>query len=288
MIPAEFTYVVPGSLDEALRALASTPDAKILGGGMSLIPAMKLRLVAPPALIDVARLPELGRVQRENGAMRIGAGVTHDRLGASEEVRDVHVLGEAARAIGDVQVRNRGTIGGSLVHADPAADWPAVFLALDGEAVLRGPRGERRVPATRFFAGILQSAAGPDEILTELRLPLPGPRSGSSYAKMRHPASGFAVVGVAVRVTLDGRGRCESLAIGVTGVNATAFRAASVEKALTGSTLADADVARACAAIAEVDPLGDPYASADYRRHLLAVYARRAIAAAHARARAGT
>ncbi|HZP41816.1 MAG TPA: xanthine dehydrogenase family protein subunit M [Candidatus Binatia bacterium] len=285
MIPAEFTYHAPRSLDEAVRLLAATPDAKVLGGGMSLIPAMKLRLVAPPVLVDVARVPGLDGMRRENGAVRVGGGVTHDRLAASEELRDVHAIGEAAGAIGDVQVRNRGTIGGSLVHADPAADWPAVFLAFDGEATLRGPRGERRVAAKDFFTGILQSAAAPDEILTEVRFALPGARSGTSYVKMRHPASGFAVVGVAACVTLDEHGRCAAAAVGVTGVNATAFRAAGVEKALVGTALAEADVARACGTIPEADPLGDAFASAEYRRHLLGVWARRAILAAHARAR---
>lgn len=288
MIPAEFAYHVPRSVDEAMRLLIAEPEAKVLAGGMSLIPAMKLRLVTAPALVDIARIPQLCGVARQQSCLRVGACVTHDRLVTAEEGRDVHVLGEAAHAIGDVQVRNRGTIGGSLVHADPAADWPAVFLALDGEAVLQGPRGERRVPASAFFSGILASDTGPGEILTEVRLQLPGRRSGTAYVKMRHPASGFAVVGVAVRLTLDTGGRCESIAVGVTGVNATAFRARSLEATLTGTNLESADLERACGAIAEADALGDPFASAEYRAHLLAVYASRAIIQARRRCEANS
>ncbi|MGE0518936.1 MAG: xanthine dehydrogenase family protein subunit M [Candidatus Binatia bacterium] len=284
MIPAEFTYTAARSVDEALRLLSASPDAKILGGGMSLIPAMKLRLANPPALVDITRIPELGAIRRSGDAIAMGACVAHHRLLASEEVRGVDVVAEAAHAIGDLQVRNRGTIGGSLVHADPAADWPAVFLALDGEAVLRGPRGERRVPAASFFTGMLQSATGPDEILTEVRLAAPGARNATAYVKMRHPASGFAIVGVAVSLGLDARGRCERAAIGVTGVNASPFRARSVESALQGGALEPADVEKACAAIAECDPMGDAFASGEYRRHLLGVYIGRAIARARARA----
>ncbi len=282
MIPAEFNYQVPRSLDEALRLLTAS-EAKIVAGGMSLIPAMKLRLVAPPALIDIARVAELGGVRRDGGAVRVGACVTHDQLMRSAELGGAHVVAEAAGAIGDLQVRNRGTIGGSLVHADPAADWPAVFLALDGEAVLRGPRGERRLPAAKFFTGLLQSATAADEILTEVRLAMPAGRSGTAYAKMRHPASGFAVVGAAAVLTLDAKGRCERAAIGVTGVNASAFRAHSVEKALQGTGLDAAAVEKACATIAECDALGDAFASAEYRRHLAGVYIGRAVARAKER-----
>lgn len=284
MIPAEFAYQVPRSIDDALRLLAAAPEAKIVAGGMSLIPAMKLRLVSPPSLIDVARIAELGSIQRDGHAIRLGACVTHHRLLASAELRGADVVAEAAGAIGDLQVRNRGTIGGSLVHADPAADWPAVFLALDGEAVLRGPRGERRLPATSFFTGLLQSATADDEILTEVRLAVPAGRSGTAYAKMRHPASGFAVVGVAASVVLDSRGRCERAAIAVTGVNASAFRARSVESALQGTALDAAEVDKACAAMVECDALGDAYASAEYRRHLAGVYIGRAVARARERA----
>ena len=288
MIPAEFAYHVPPSLDDAIRLLAATPDAKVLAGGMSLIPAMKLRLMTPAALVDIGRLPELGGMRSENGSVRLGACVTLDAIAASAELRGVHLFAEAAQAIGDLQVRNRGTIGGSLVHADPAADWPAVFLALDGEASLRGPRGERRVAGSQFFTGILQSAIGEGEILTGVRLALPGARSGTAYVKMRHPASGFAVVGVAACVVLDDRSRCASLAIGVTGVNATAFRARSLETALTGTGLETAEIARASGAIKEADPLGDAFASAEYRAHLLGVYAGRAIARARERAARGS
>jgi carbon-monoxide dehydrogenase medium subunit len=196
----------------------------------------------------------------------------------------VHAIGETAAAIGDVQVRNRGTIGGSLVHADPAADWPAVFLALDGEAQVQGPDGARAIPADGFFAGMLASAVARDEVLTEVRLALPPARSGTAYLKLRQPASGFAIVGVAARVTLDRQGRVESAALGVTGINPVPFRASALEQRLIGKSAAqDGALRQACAQIEEADPLDDLHASAEYRAHLLGVFAARAVAAAAAR-----
>src|SRR5262249_14974320 len=171
MIPQEFEYFAPRSLREALDLLAKNGDAKALGGGMSLIPALKHRLQVPPALIDLGRVPELESVGERRGTITIGGRATHAALASARELADVHVIPETAAVIGDVQVRNRGTIGGSLVHADPAADWPAVFLALDGEAIAAGAKGERQIPAAQVFTGMLASAVKRDESLTQGRPP---------------------------------------------------------------------------------------------------------------------
>jgi len=195
------------------------------------------------------------------------------------------VFADTAGVIGDVQVRNRGTFGGSLAHADPGADWPAVFLALDGEATLVGPKGRRSVRARDFFAGMMSTALAEDEILCELVLPLESKRAGAAYRKLRQPASGFAVAGAAAQVVLDRRGRIDAVAIGVTGVNAVPFRAASVEKRLVGQAPDPAAMRTLCARVEEADPLGDLFASAEYRAHLAGVFVARAVAEALARAK---
>lgn len=284
MIPAEFDYVAPTELDDALRALAEGPGAKLLAGGMSLIPAMKHRLAQPARLVDLGRVAGLDGIAEKRGKARLGARATHGALLRSEELADFPVVAEMAAGIGDVQVRNRGTFGGSLVHADPAADWPALFLALDGEARVVGPKGKRKIAAADFFTGMLTSAVGEGEILTEVELPFARKRAGAAYRKLRQPASGFAVVGVAVQAVLDRKGRIDDVAIGVTGVNPVPFRARSVEARLRGQE-PDAEAVRAaCREVEEADPMDDPQASAAYRRHVLPVFAVRAVAAACARA----
>jgi carbon-monoxide dehydrogenase medium subunit len=286
MIPAEFDYVAPATLEDAVRRLAATPGAKVLAGGMSLIPAMKHRLAQPPLLVDIGRIPDLDGAEERRGALRVGARATHAALLEHELARAHPILADAASVIGDVQVRNRGTLGGSLVHADPAADGPAVFLALEGEATLLGPKGERRVRAGDFFVSMLTSAAAPDEVLTSVTLPVEGGRRGAAYRKLRQLASGFAIVGVAAVVDLDRRGRIERAALGVTGVNAVPFRARSAESRLVGVEPASEALREACAKVEEADPLDDIHASADYRRHLLSVFAVRALRAACERAAA--
>lgn len=286
MIPAEFDYTAPSTLDEAARRLAETSGAKVLAGGMSLIPAMKHRLAQPPLLVDIGRIAELEGVAERRGRLRIGARTRHGELGRAPELSEFPIFAEAAREIGDVQVRNRGTFGGSLVHADPAADWPAVFLALDGEASLTGPKGRRTVKAGDFFVGMLTSAAGEGEILTDVALSLERKRAGSAYRKLRHPASGFAVVGVAVQLALDRKGRIDQIGVGVTGVNAVPFRARSLEARLRGQAPSAAELRKLCEQVDEADPLEDPAASAEYRRHLLGVYAARSVAVALQRAAA--
>jgi carbon-monoxide dehydrogenase medium subunit len=285
MIPGEFEYFAPSSVKDAVDLLGRHAEAKVLGGGMSLIPALKHRLTTPSALVDLRRIRGLEGISAKGGRIAIGARTTHGALAAAAELAGVHAIGETAAAIGDVQVRNRGTIGGSLVHADPAADWPALFLALEGEAQVSGARGERTIPAAEFFTGMLASAVERDEVLTEVRLTAPTSRTGTAYVKLRQPASGFAIVGVAALLTLDAKGRIDRAALGITGVNPVPFRACALEAKLVGQSAADAAALRAlCSHIEEADPLEDLHASAEYRTHLVGIFAARALASAAARA----
>jgi carbon-monoxide dehydrogenase medium subunit len=275
MFPAPFQYFRPSTLSEAVDLLARHgEDAKILAGGHSLIPAMKLRLAGPSALIDIGRVAELNYIREHGGKVRIGAAATHHAIETSAVLKKRSpLLAEVAAQIGDIQVRNRGTIGGSLAHADPAADYPAAILALDAEIDLAGPAGIRTVAAKDFFLGLLQSAVAPGEILCEIRVPFT-PRS-VAYVKSEQKASGFALCGVAV--VIDGA----AVRIGVTGVGATAYRAAGVERALAGTPLSAQAVAAAARHAADgIDALADIHASSEYRAHLAAVNTRRAIAAA--------
>jgi len=280
VIPGEFEYRRPGSVKEVTALLTEQPNAKLLAGGMSLIPALKHRLLEPELVVDIGGLGELQSASERGGRILLGARVTHAAL-AAEAPAGADILGEVARSIGDVQVRNRGTIGGSLVHADPAADWPAAFLALGGEARVVGPRGARTIAASDFFRGMLQSALEPDELLTAVGLELLHKRAGAAYEKMRQPASGFAVVGVAVQLSTDRRGRIDQIALAITGVNPVPFRAQSLEASLTGKTL---DEVTELAPIDELDAMEDIHASADYRCALASVYARRALERAYAKA----
>lgn len=280
MIPAQFDYQAPTTIDEALTLLAANPDeAKILAGGHSLIPAMKLRLAQPGLLIDIGRIKDLAYIREEGDQIAIGAMTTHYQLESSALLRKVcPLLPDCASQIGDVQVRNRGTIGGSVAHSDPAGDWPAAILALKAELVAVGPNGERRIKAEDFFVDLLTTALSPDEILREIRVAKPAGRFGHSYQKVRHPASGFAVVGIAVALGLGASDSCESASVGVTGVASKAYRAVAVEAALKGQPLNDQTIAQAAAhATDHVDANSDLYASEDYRRHLAQVFTRRAL-----------
>ena len=279
MIPAQFDYIAAKSLDEALTLLAKhKDDAKILAGGHSLIPAMKLRLMQPAVLIDISKIKDLAYIREEGGQIRIGAMTTHYQVESSDLLRRVcPLLPQTATHLGDVQVRNRGTIGGSLVHADPAADWPAPILALDAELVVIGPKGERAIKATDFFVDLLTTALNAGEILREVRFIAPKGNSGQSYMKFRHPASGFAVVGVAVTLTRDG-GKCQSAGVGITGAAPKPYKAGAVEKALKGAMLDAKSLAAAAAHAADgVDVNSDLFASSEYRKHLAEIYTRRAL-----------
>lgn len=287
MFPAQFEYFAPATLAEALSLLAQHKDeAKILAGGHSLIPAMKLRLAQPQMLIDIGRIRELSYIRQEGDQIRIGATTTHAEIESSDLLnRLLPIMPEAASHIGDIQVRNRGTFGGSLAHADPAADWPAVAIALRAEMIAVSARGERAIPADDFFVGMLTTALEPDEILREVRIPIPQGKFGQSYMKVHHPASGFAVVGVAVTLGFDQSGTCQSAGVGITGVSSKAYRATGIEGELKGKKLDDQVISSAASRVADgVDINGDLYASAEYRKHLAEVYARRAIQAALSRA----
>ena len=286
MIPAEFDYKAPATLDEAVALLASDLDgAKVLAGGHSLIPAMKLRLAQPQLLVDIARIKSLAYIREEGDQILIGATTTHYQLESSDLLKTVcPLLPDCARSIGDVQVRNKGTIGGSLAHSDPAGDWPAAVLALDAELVLVGTNGERTEKAADFFVDLLTTSLLPGEILREIRIKKPSGRFGHAYQKVPHPASGFAVVGVAVNLVLNDDGSCKSVGIGVTGVGVKAYRASGVEAALAGTNLDDNAVAAAVEHVCDgIDPNADLYASGDYRCHLAKVHTRRGIQAAKAR-----
>jgi aerobic carbon-monoxide dehydrogenase medium subunit len=275
MIPATFDYAAPKTIDEALNLLAESPEAKLLAGGHSLLPAMKLRLAAPELLVDLGRITGLNYIRESGGKIAIGAMTTHADVVASDLLRDKSpLLMQAASHIGDVQVRNRGTIGGSLGHSDPAADYPAAILALDAEIVCKSLNGERTVKAQDYFTGLFTTALEAGEIITEVRVPVTV-GAGTAYEKFHHPASGFAVVGVAAVVRMAGN-KIASAALGVTGVSPKPYRAAAVERALQGLPLSAITTAadHACEGI---EPLGDNFASAEYRKHLASVYVRRAV-----------
>jgi len=287
MIPAQFDYVAPATLDEAVSLLSEHPDeAKILAGGHSLIPAMKLRLAMPQMLIDIGRIKDLSYIREEGSQIRIGAMTTHYEIESSARLREIcPILPETAAQIGDVQVRNKGTIGGSAAHSDPAADWPAVLIALDAEMVAVSGAGERTIKVDDFFVDMLTTALNPGEILREIRINAPSGRYGQAYLKVPQPASGFAVVGCAVHLVKGQDGRCEKINIGITGVASKAYRARSVSDALVGDSLADdSEALKNIDPTGGVDANGDLFASAEYRRHLAAVYTRRAIKLAAQRA----
>ena len=278
MHAANFEYVRPASLDEAVALLKQRgDDAKVLSGGHSLIPAMKLRLARPAVLVDIARIPGLSYIRESGDVIAIGAMTRHHDVESSDLLkRRSPLLAETASHIGDVQVRNRGTIGGSLVHADPAADYPAAILALEAEIDLVGPRGKRTVKAANFFVDLLQTATNADEILTEIRIP--ATPATVAYVKTEQKASGFAIAGVAVVADSSG------VRVGVTGVAATAYRATAVERAL-GQQRSTAAIAQAASHAADgFRALGDIHASPEYRAHLATVNTRRALERAFARA----
>ena len=287
MIAQKFDYIVPASLGDAVNLLQKHGHrAKILAGGHSLIPMMKLRLAAPELLIDIGRIPELSYVKEESGKIRIGALTTHHLIQTSDLIqRRLPALADAAGLIGDIQVRNKGTIGGSIAHADPAADYPASILAFDATIVTLGPKGERLIPASKFFLDMMTTALEPNEIVREIQMATKPAKVGSVYLKMAQKASGFAICGVAAVVELDPSGGLTNVGIGITGVASRAFRASKTEAALRGQK-PSADILKAACEKASdgVIALEDIHASGDYRLDLARIYARRAIQAAIERA----
>ncbi|MEO8437826.1 MAG: xanthine dehydrogenase family protein subunit M [Chloroflexota bacterium] len=286
MIPAAFAYQRPASIEEALKIIGSDPGAKLLAGGQSLLPLLKLRLGAADTLVDIGRLPGLSGVrQLDDGRLAIGALTTYADL-LESPARGYGLLRDALPHIGDVQVRNRGTVGGSIAHADPASDLPACLLALDAELVIRSASGERTTGVDGFFEGPFTTGLRPDEILTEIRLPGPRDDAGSAYATLQQPASGYAMVGVAAVLFVNETGGIATANIALTGVGDHAYRAHAVEVALAGSDGSKASIAAAAAHATEgVEVNGDIHADREYRTAMAAVYTRRAIEAALARLR---
>ena len=284
MIPAPFAYQRPGSLDEALRIIGSDPDAKVLAGGQGLLPLLKLRLGAAGTLVDIGRLAELRGVrQLADGRLSIGALTTYSELLASP-ARQYGLLRDALPGIGDVQVRNRGTVGGGIAHADPASDLPACLLALDAELVARSANGERTIPIDGFFEGPFATGLKPGEILTEIRLPGPRDDAGSAYVSLEQAASRYSMVGVAAIVFVDAMPRIKSASIALTGVGDHAYRARAVEAALADSDGSAATIEAAAAHATDGVEVGsDIHADRAYRTAMAAVYTRRAIEAALAR-----
>jgi carbon-monoxide dehydrogenase medium subunit len=284
MRPAEFAYHRPTTLDEAIGLLSNGQEARPLAGGHSLLPMMKLRLATPDALVDLGRIPGLDGIERDGDSVRIGALATHASVASAEVVRDAcPVLAETAGVIGDRQVRNRGTIGGSVAHADPGADYPTVLTALGATIVVRGADGEREIAADDFFRGIFETALGTGELVTAVVVPA---IRGAAYAKHAHPASGYAVVGAAAVVSVEG-GTLSSVRVAIGGAMPGPVRATGAEEALTGSAPSTDAIAAAAERVAEslASPTGDTYASGEYRVQLAKVLTRRALAAAADRAR---
>jgi aerobic carbon-monoxide dehydrogenase medium subunit len=283
MIPQAFEYSAPKTLEEALGLLAA--GGKPLAGGMSLIPAMKLRLAAPERLVDLGRVQELNYIRQDGATLRIGATTTHFEVESSPLVRGrCPLLAETASHIGDVQVRNMGTIGGSAAHADPAADYPAALQALEAKLVLKGSGRERTVSVDDFLVDTLTTALEPGEVIREVIVPVDDEGTGTAYQKVAQLASGFAIVGIAVRVRKSGD-RVSMARVGVTGLSNRAFRASHVERALEGRRGSPAEIEAAANLVAQgVEANSDLHASAEYRRHLAAIHTARATAIALSRA----
>lgn len=288
MYAQSFDYFRARSVADAHQLLSAHPGAKLLAGGHSLLPLLKLRLAAPSALVDIGRIPELRGISRQGDWIRIGALTTHAELAASADLRTAApALADAAAMVGDPAVRNRGTIGGNVAHADPASDLPTVLVALDARIVAAGPGGERTIHADKFFTGIMTTALSEDEILVGVHVPASARGQGSAYEKFSHPASRYAVLGAAAWVAITD-GMCSSARVALGGLLPNARRAGSVERALIGKALTEEGIAAAADQVAVDlgnDVIGDIYASAEYRAAMAPVFTKRALASAAARAR---
>ena len=281
MIPVAFDYQRASSVDDAIAKLAASAGGKVIAGGHSLVPLMKLRLSEPGTLVDISKIPGLSGIKEAGGRIEIGATTTHTEIAASKLLRDTcPMIADAAAEIGDPQVRNRGTIGGSIAHADPAADFPAVVLALDADIVLKGKNGSRTVKAAAFFRGFYDVDLAPGELIVALQF---APVKTAAYAKLHQRASHYAVVGVAAALEVKG-GLIQSARIGLTGATTHALRLAEVEKALAGKKADDVAAAAAGAASEVADMNGDLHASAEYRKAMIPVFVKRAVEKALTRA----
>jgi carbon-monoxide dehydrogenase medium subunit len=280
MQTAQFDYYRPSTLGEAVELLTSVDGARPIAGGHSLLPAMKLRVASPAALVDLGRIPDLNTISRSGDSLMIGALTTHAAVAASDVVgADCTVLADTAAHIGDPQVRNRGTIGGSLAHADPAADYPTLMRTLGAIIHVTGADGgDRSISADDFFLGLFSTGLEAGELVTAVEVPVMAAGQAGVYLKHRHPASSYAVVGVAAVVTVDG-GSCSAAAIGVGGVTGKPERAAAAEASLVGQDPSGDSIAAAAGRVGEdlANPIGDHYASGEYRVHLASVLAKRAL-----------
>jgi aerobic carbon-monoxide dehydrogenase medium subunit len=291
MIPDEFEYAAPGSLAEAISLLSSRGEgAKVIAGGQSLIPLLKLRLASPTILVDINRIPGLDYISESEGFLRIGALTRMADVEASDLVRRKYeIIHEASLVIADPLVRNLGTLGGNLSHGDPANDMPAVMLAMGGEFIATGRRGARAIDVNDFFLDTFTTALGHDEILTEIRVPLPPPRTGGSYLKLEQKAGDFATAGVAVQISLTPRGECQRVGIGLTSVGPTAIKAKEAEQYLVGTKPTDRKVEETVARLASgaSDPVSDIRGTSAYKRKVVALLVTRAVRTAYHKARSG-
>jgi carbon-monoxide dehydrogenase medium subunit len=282
MIPGSFEYFAPRSVAEAIEILsAHRDDVKVLSGGQSLLPLMKMRLSKPGYIVDIGRIPGLDTIVEEGNSLIVGALVTHEQIEHSELLQQrCPLLSQTAATIADIQIRNRGTIGGSIAHADPAGDMPAAIMALDAEIKVEGPKGERWIKSDDFFLGLLMSVLEPDELVSGVRVPVTD-NDKTAYLKAAPRSSGFAVVGVAVRMGMDASGTCNHAALGITGITDKAYRPTRAEEILTGKKIDSKIIEEAAAeSTRNVDVIEDINGSSEYRSHLTHVYVTRAIQAA--------
>ena len=289
MNPAQFAYSRPERIEDALAELReSQGNGKILAGGHSLLPIMKLRLAEPDRLIDISRIASLQGIERESDRVQVGALTTHAQVATNRILLEsAPLLSETALQVGDRQVRNRGTIGGALAHADAASDYPAAILALDAEMIAQSGEGERSISSSEFFIDFLTTALAPDEILTRIQIPVPAAGHGWSYQKLANHASGYAIVGVAAIVELEADGSAH-LRVGVTGMAAVPWRARNVELALEGIALTESRIREAAATVDDgIESLDDLHGSAEYRQRVTRGLTARAISTALQRAQSG-
>lgn len=289
MIPPPFEYASPKTLPEAIALLQGHPEAKILAGGHSLIPMMRFRLASPAMLVDLNRLPGLSYIREEDGWLKIGAMTREAELERSDLIHQKYpLLADTARVIADPLVRNLATVGGNIAHADPANDHPATMLAYGAEAVATGPNGERVIPIKEFFQDAFQTALEHDEILMEIRIPTSKPRSGGAYLKLERKVGDYATGAVAVQLTLDKNGACESAGVGLTNVGLMPIKAEEAEKALLGSKADEAAIRNAAQLAADAaEPADDQRGSAEYKRHVIKTLTVRALRKALERAKGG-
>jgi carbon-monoxide dehydrogenase medium subunit len=291
VIPASFRYAAPRSISDAVDLLRSYEDAKVLAGGHSLLPLMKLRLANPPVLIDINRIAGLDYIREDQqiARLRVGALARHVDFERSDLIRDRYpLLWETARGIGDPLVRNRGTMAGAVAHADPAADWPAALLATGGEVVASGPSGERTIPIGELYVAILTTTLQSDELVTEIRVPLAAARSGGAYEKLERKVGDYAVIGVGAQVVLDERGTVTRAGIGLCNAGSTSIKATEAEAFLVGKPAAPDNVNEAARLAMEAsDPVEDDRGPIDYKRAMVRELTRRALRRALERAQGG-